>query len=46
MKVVAIVQARVGSSRFPGKILEREFSDADQKRLLASLEKDIPTLLR
>ncbi len=28
------------------KILQREFSAADQKRLLASLEKDIPTLLR
>lgn len=28
------------------KILQREFSDKDQERLLASLEKDIPTLLR
>ncbi|MDO8649118.1 MAG: F0F1 ATP synthase subunit B [Candidatus Peregrinibacteria bacterium] len=28
------------------KILEREFSDADQQRLLASIEKEVPALLR
>jgi F-type H+-transporting ATPase subunit b len=28
------------------KVLEREFSDADQKRLLQALENDVPTLLR
>lgn len=32
--------------RVTGKILEREFSDADQKRLIASMEKEIPLLLR
>lgn len=32
--------------RLTGKILEREFSPKDQERLLAGLEKDIPTLLR
>lgn len=28
------------------KILEREFSDSDQQRLVSSLEKDLPTLLK
>ncbi len=28
-----------------GKILGREFSDADQKRVLSGLEKDIPSLM-
>ena len=32
--------------RMTEKILEREFSDADQQRLLSILEKDIPGLLR
>lgn len=32
--------------RITGKILEREFSDADQKRLIAGMEKEIPSLLR
>lgn len=31
--------------RMTGKILEREFSDADQKRLIAGMEKEIPSLL-
>ena len=32
--------------RMTEKILEREFSSADQERLLAHLEKEIPTLLQ
>ncbi len=34
------------SVKLTGKILQREFSDADQKRVLASLEKDIPALIK
>ena len=32
--------------KLAGKVLQREFSDADQKRILASLEKDIPSLIQ
>ena len=32
--------------RMTEKILEREFSDADERRLLGALAKDLPTLLR
>jgi F-type H+-transporting ATPase subunit b len=28
------------------KILEREFSDADQKRMLSELERDVPSLIK
>ena len=42
------VQATLASMivRMTQKILEREFSPKDQERLLAGLEKDIPSLLR
>jgi F-type H+-transporting ATPase subunit b len=32
--------------RLTEKVLEREFGDADQQRLLKNLEKDLPALLR
>lgn len=32
--------------RMTEKILEREFSDADQKRIMASLEDSLPTMLK
>jgi F-type H+-transporting ATPase subunit b len=32
--------------RMTEKILEREFSDTDQKRFLASIEKELPQMLR
>lgn len=32
--------------RMTEKILDREFSDADQKRLLSNIEQEIPSLLR
>jgi F-type H+-transporting ATPase subunit b len=32
--------------RMTEKILEREFGDADQKRLLTNLEKDLPSMLK
>ncbi len=48
VQVLHDVQASLATMivRMTEKILEREFSDADQKRLLSSLEKDIPSLLR
>lgn len=47
-RVAAEVQASLASMilRLSEKILEREFSSVDQKRLLQSLERDIPMLLR
>lgn len=40
-KTVAMLSVKIA-----GKILEKEFSDADQKRILTSLEKDVPSLIR
>lgn len=47
-RVFAEVQDTLSTAivRMTEKILEREFSDADQKRLLESLEKHIPNLVR
>jgi len=32
--------------RITEKLLQREFGDADEKRILAAIERDLPTLLR
>ncbi len=32
--------------KLAGKVLQREFTDTDQKRMLTSLEKDIPSLIK
>ncbi|MBI3332159.1 F0F1 ATP synthase subunit B [Candidatus Peregrinibacteria bacterium] len=48
VRVFAEVQGVVAKMivRMTEKILEREFSKTDQDRLLGSLEKELPTLLR
>lgn len=47
-KMIADLEQNVASLsvKLAAKILQREFSDADQKRILSSIEKEIPALIK